>query len=200
MRIRARTSALMAAVATLALAGCGGSDGTTADSTGQTGQSPAGFAAQADHNQADITFAQGMIPHHVQAVEMARMASTRGPSPQVQELARQIEAAQGPEIGTLTGWLQQWGVEVPTTSGQGGMGHGGGMMSANQMSGLGHVSGAGFDQMFLQVMIQHHEGAIKMARTEVDNGRSADAIALAEQIIRAQQAEIEEMQTLLAQG
>jgi uncharacterized protein (DUF305 family) len=80
------------------------------------------------------------------------------------------------------------------------MGHGGGMMSANQMSGLGHASGAGFDQMFLQMMIQHHEGAIKMARTEVDNGRSADAIALAEQIIRAQQAEIEEMQTLLAQG
>ncbi|MFN2495106.1 MAG: DUF305 domain-containing protein [Pseudonocardiaceae bacterium] len=208
MRIRALTGALMAAVATLALAGCGDSDNPTAGSTGQTGQPPASSTAPADHNQAghnqaDITFAQGMIPHHAQAIEMARMATTRAESPQVQELAQRIEGAQGPEIVTMTGWLQQWGAEVPSTtmSGQGGMGHGaGGMMSPDQMSQLGHASGAEFDQMFLQMMIQHHEGAIAMARTEIDNGENADAIALAEQIIRAQQAEIQEMQGLLAQG
>ena len=201
MRIRALTGALIAAVTTLALAGCGGSEDATAGSTGPTEQPPTSSAAQADHNQADITFAQGMIPHHAQAVQMAQMAATRARSPQVQELARQIEAAQGPEIMIMTEWLRQWGAEVPsTTPGPGEMGHGGGMMSPDQMNQLGHGPGADFDRMFLQMMIQHHEGAIAMARTEIANGENTDAIALAEQIIRTQQAEIQQMQALLSQG
>ncbi|HEU0086847.1 MAG TPA: DUF305 domain-containing protein [Pseudonocardiaceae bacterium] len=202
MRIRALTGALTA-VAILVLAGCSGSADTTAGSTGQAGQ-PAGTSiVQADHNQADVTFAQHMIPHHGQAIQMARMATARGQSPQVKDLARRIEAAQGPEIETLTGWLEQWGAPVPpaTGAGQGGMGHcPGGMMSPAQMGQLGPASGTGFDGMFLQMMIRHHEGAVTMARTEIDTGQHPAAIALAKQIIQTQQAEIREMQALLSQG
>ncbi len=74
------------------------------------------------------------------------------------------------------------------------------MMSPEQMGEFGPASGAGFDRMFLQMMIRHHEGAVAMARTEIDNGKNADAIALTEQIIQTQRAEIQEMRTLLPQG
>ncbi|MCA1670732.1 MAG: DUF305 domain-containing protein, partial [Actinobacteria bacterium] len=121
-------------------------------------------------------------------------------SSQVEDLAQRIERAQGPEIATMTQWLQQWGAEVPsTTPGQGGMGHGEGMMSPEQMNQLGHGSGAEFDRMFLQMMIQHHEGAITMARAELADGQNPAAKQLAQQIIDTQQAEIQEMQALLAQ-
>lgn len=151
-------------------------------------------------NDADVTFAQQMIPHHQQAVEMAELASERAESDEVRELAEDIEAAQGPEIETMTGWLEAWDQDVPSGS----MDHGdmsggdmGAMMSDEEMMALEDADGAAFDEMFLEMMIRHHEGAIAMARTEQANGENPDAVALAEQIEADQEAEIDTMRQLL---
>jgi uncharacterized protein (DUF305 family) len=191
--------ATTALAATLALAGCGGTDRATS-----TGSTPSPSAAQS-FNNTDVTFAQGMILHHRQAIAMAKLAADRATSPEVKKLAGDIEQAQGPEIDTMTGWLQAWGRPVPqdtTSTEHGGMDHGDmtmpGMMSAEDMRGLEGASGTHFDRMFLQMMIKHHEGAIEMARTEQARGKYSDAISLARQIETAQTAEIATMRKLLA--
>lgn len=163
-------------------------------------------SAAGEHNEADVTFAQQMIPHHEQAVEMAQMAASRAESEEVKELAADIEAAQGPEIETMTGWLEDWDEELPGDD-MAGMDHGGGdmsgddsmagMMSPEDMGELEAASGLDFDQMFLTMMIEHHQGAIEMARTEQSDGEYADAIALAEEIESAQTEEIVVMEDLL---
>lgn len=151
-------------------------------------------AADADFNGADVTFAQGMIPHHQQAVEMADLADGRAESPEVVDLAERIKAAQDPEIEQLQGWLEDWGQEMPEAMDHGGMA---GMMSQDDMATLEEASGAEFDEMFLTMMIEHHEGAVEQAETELDDGQSTEATELAQTIIDAQQAEIEEMQGIL---
>lgn len=183
--------------ALLVLAGCGN------DSNEASGDS---------HNDADVTFAQQMIPHHEQAIEMAQMAATQAQSDEVKELAADIEAAQGPEIELLTGWLEDWDEEVPDgMSGMDGdMGHDmsdmgdesaagmSGMMTAEDMAALEGASGTEFDQMFLTMMIEHHQGAIEMAQTEQTEGEYAEAISLAEDIEATQSEEIAAMQDLLS--
>jgi uncharacterized protein (DUF305 family) len=186
-----RTLASIAfAVLALTFAGCG-SDTDSSDSAGSGG---------AQFNDADVTFAQSMIAHHEQAVEMATMAQERASSTEVKQLADKIAAAQGPEIDTMTGWLEDWGQEVAADSGSG-MDHSGsdgsGMMSDDDMESLGSATGAEFDQMFLEMMIEHHTGAIEMAKTEQEDGENPDAIALAEKIEADQTAEIAQMQDLL---
>ena len=179
-----------AVVAALTVAGCG----NDTDSNGSTDSSGGQF------NDADVTFAQSMIPHHEQAVEMATMASEQASSPEVKQLADKIAAAQGPEIDTMTGWLEDWGQEVSSDS-TSGMDHSGsgmsGMMSDDDMESLGAATGAEFDQMFLTMMIEHHTGAIEMAKTEQQDGENPDAIALAEKIEADQTAEIAQMEDLL---
>lgn len=178
---------------TLALAGCGSDD--TNGSSATTG----------GHNNQDVTFATDMIPHHLQAVQMAEMAQTQASSAAVKTLADQIQAAQGPEIDTMSGWLKSWGEDVPDESmgGMDGMDSGSsdsmpGMMSDQVMSDLGAATGDTFDQMWLESMIAHHEGAVQMADTEITDGKDPDAIALAESIKAAQTTEIATMKKLLA--
>ncbi len=189
------SSTALALVAVLALAGCG--SGNDAEENAAT-----------EFNSADVTFAQSMIPHHEQAVVMAKMAKTQGSSAQVKMLAEQIEAEQAPEIGTMKGWLKSWGKGGSDSSGHGMDGMDGGdmmndadmpgMMSGDDMSELGKSSGPAFDQMFLTMMIRHHEGAIEMAATEQQDGKSGEAVRLAEQIEDAQTSEIALMKSLLA--
>ncbi len=183
-----KTLALAAAlmVATSALSACGDND--SAD----------------QFNDADVSFATDMIPHHQQAVEMAELAADHAGSPEVKGLADDIAAAQGPEIDRMTSWLEAWGQDPPTDSmDHGDMGHGDaaggmpGMMDAETMNKLARATGDGFDQMFLTSMIDHHEGAIEMARTEQANGENPEALALAQQVEKDQQAEIEKMQAML---
>lgn len=160
------------------------------NSTGKTGSS-------GNNNKQDVTFAQDMIPHHQQAVQMANMATSRASSSQVKQLAADIKAAQGPEITTMTGWLQAWGEKVPSGS-MSGMGGGmPGMMSTRYMNKLGNATGATFDQMWLLGMTGHHEGAVEMANTEIAKGQNTDAIALAKSIKAAQTREIAKMKTML---
>lgn len=178
---------VLAAVAALLLAGCGSQSDTAAG-----------------HDAADVAFAQQMIPHHQQAVEMADLAldPARGASAEVTDLATRIRAAQKPEIEELTGFLESWGEDVPAEGHEGhemgsmkGMS---GMMSDEQMSALGQATGADFDRLWLRMMIEHHEGAVQMAETEIADGQDAQAKALARAIVDAQRSEITEMTRLLS--
>lgn len=188
----------MVAAVSLVAVGCGSSsDGSMPgmDMDSDATETTAAGASGADSNDADVMFAQGMIPHHEQAVEMAKLAGDRAESQEVKDLAADIEAAQDPEIEQMTGWLEEWDQPMEM-DGMDSM-EMGGMMSEDQMSELEDATGAEFDAMFLEMMIEHHEGAIAMAQDQVDDGKNAEAIALAEAIIEAQQGEIETMQGLL---
>jgi uncharacterized protein (DUF305 family) len=200
-RIMTLVAAAAAVTVGAALGGC--STTTAPPSSSSTSSSP---AAAGTHNQADITFAQGMIPHHAQAIAMSLMAAQQAGSPQVKDLATRIQAAQQPEIDQMSGWLRAWHAPVPPLYNQmGGMGqmdHGAsgampGMMSGGEMQQLGQANGAAFDRMFLQMMISHHKGAVMMAKAELANGQNPDARQLAQRIIDSQQREITEMRTLL---
>ena len=150
-------------------------------------------------NDADVTFATGMIPHHGQAVRMAELAATRTTNEKLLALATAIKGAQQPEIDKMTTWLRDWGKPVPDVDG----GHGGhgampGMMSPEEMGKLTAAEGAAFDRLFLEMMIRHHEGAVTMSAEEQAKGANPEAKALAAQITAAQQAEIATMRGLLA--
>lgn len=192
----------------LTLAACGSSDSShDMSSMGASTTPPAPSSstdAMSDFNDADVTFATEMIPHHRQAVAMAKLADTRAKSAEVKDLAVQIMNAQDPEIERMSGWLTSWGKPVPSAdaSGMSGMDMGGtssmpGMMSSDDMDKLMNATGAEFDQMFLTMMIEHHNGAIEMAKTEEATGMNADAVALAQQIQRAQTDEISTMTGML---
>lgn len=203
MRLKRLAITALVALGALTLAACGSNnDDSTGGMSGMdssTAASPSPSShATGDFNDADVTFATNMIPHHQQAVEMAELAETRATDPAVKELAAQIKGAQDPEIQKMSSWLTSWGKPVPAEmSGMDMSGQMPGMMSMDEMNKLTAMSGAGFDQMFLTMMIRHHEGAIKMARTEQDSGANADAIALAGQIATAQTEEIKTMHKLL---
>lgn len=202
---RARSCGLRAGAGalglTLLLAACGAAGGEDAGAEGALSADE----VSAEHNEADLVFAQQMIPHHEQAVMMSEMAESRAASPEVRELAEEIEAAQGPEIATMRAFLEAWGAEE--TGGMAGMDMEGmdmgsmpGMMSDARMGELEGSDGSAFDRMFLESMIAHHEGAIEMADVEVADGVNPQAVELAEQIRTAQEAEIEVMEQLLADG
>lgn len=153
-------------------------------------------AAPFDH--ADMMFTRHMIPHHQQAIQMSDMVlAKQGIDRRVLDMASQIKAAQGPEIAQMQAWLTQWG--MPAMNGMPAMGMSGmdGMLSAAEIQALQAAEGVEGSRLFLTQMIRHHEGAIVMARNEVENGRYPDTIALAESIITSQQKEIDTMQEIL---
>ncbi|MEV6765048.1 DUF305 domain-containing protein [Streptomyces sp. NPDC051105] len=197
MRTRAVLVALTATAA-LALTACGSGD-DTAHSAPAT-QSASATTAGA-HNAQDVSFAQSMIPHHRQALEMAELAAGRASSARVKDLAARIEDAQDPEIRTMSGWLKAWGEDVPMA----GMDHSGhadmaGMMDDKDMTALKKAKGTDFDTMFLTMMVEHHRGAVEMATTEKSKGDYAPATSMAGDIVTAQNAEIGEMNKLLGKG
>ena len=225
MRKRTLLTSAGALTALVIAAGCsdnnaGGEHQTSHTTTPATASASASATpspgAQA-HNQADVMFAQHMIPHHQQAIEMSDMLLTKqGIDPRVTELAKQIKAAQGPEIEQMQGWLNQWGNPpmppmpsgdmsghgdmpgmsgMPSMSGTPGMT---GMMSDEDMTALQNAQGVEASKLFLTQMITHHEGAITMAQTEIKDGQYPAAVELARAIVSAQQNEIDTMKGMLA--
>ena len=185
----------------LVLTGC--SDATDVSSAVDSADGSSAGSESSAHNDADVTFVQGMIPHHEGALFMAQLADGRAGDPRVSDLADRIEAAQGPEIETMTGWLEEWGEPLPEED-SGGMDHGSGDMDTEgmteqDMTELDSASGAEFDRLFLEMMIQHHRGAVEMAETEITDGSNADGVQLARDIVESQTAEIAEMESLLAE-
>lgn len=169
-----------------------------------------------EHNDADVAFATDMIQHHAQALSMVDLTLDRPLDPEVQALAEEIRAAQAPEIETMADWLTDWDEPVPETMrdhanaghDMGDMSdtmddmedHGSdmpGMMSAEDMDALEGSADADFQQMWLEMMIEHHDGAVEMARAEQEGGRFEPAVDLAGQIIDSQTEEITTMRELL---
>lgn len=182
------------ALAALALtAGCGGDDTGGMNHGGGTGApTPAGAA----FNDTDVTFAQNMIAHHQQAVQMADLAGTKASDPQVKQLAAQVKTAQEPEIATMTGWLTTWGRPSMPAGGHGNMAMPG-MMSDAEMAQLHQASGVDFDRMFARMMIAHHNGAIQMAKEQQANGANPDAKSLAATVEKTQAAEVSQLEAIL---
>ncbi|KAB7740651.1 DUF305 domain-containing protein [Nostocoides sp. F2B08] len=194
-RIAIVVAALLAAVI---LTACSpdSDDAMTSDSQAQETTSTSGETAPDSGREDDVIFAQMMIPHHEQAVEMADMALDPDPSSsvEVRELAVDIKAAQDPEIETMRAWLEAWGASQEAPSA---MDHDSGMMSQGDMGTLASAEGAEFDQMWLTMMIEHHEGAIIMAQDVLATTDNAEVATMAEDIVAAQEAEIATMQALL---
>jgi len=191
-------TALLAAMSVLAA--CGGNDDAPDPETHT--------AANGDEfNDADVEFASDMIQHHAQALAMVDLTTGRQLDPEVQQLAEDIRAAQAPEIEQMTDWLTDWDQPIPETVRDHANAHGDGememesdmpgMMSAEEMAELEAAKGAEFQQMWLEMMTEHHEGAIEMAQTEQSDGKFGPAVDLAEDIESAQQEEISTMESLL---
>ncbi|MEV4202755.1 DUF305 domain-containing protein [Micromonospora globbae] len=218
-RTLVRRAALAGAAlsALLAIAACSGNDMSGMDHGGDSPTVSSSASTAATFNDADVMFAQMMIPHHQQAVAMADLAPTRASDPELKDLAAKIKAAQDPEITTMKGWLTAWGKPTAAPSGHSmpemssapghdmpGMGSptpGGsgmpGMMSDKEMADLQAAQGVEFDKMFAQMMIAHHNGAIEMAKTEQAQGSNPDAKALAAKIASDQEAEVQTLQKIL---
>lgn len=150
-------------------------------------------AGQEQHNEADVEFARMMIPHHEQAVEMADLADDRA-GEEVGELSEEIRDAQGPEIEQMQQMLQDWDADTGEDMDHSGMP---GMLSDGQMEELAAGEGEVFDTLFLELMIEHHEGAVDMAGTVLEEGTAPEAEQLAEEIGQTQEEEIEQMHTML---
>ena len=139
-------------------------------------------------------FAQMMIPHHQQAVDMGTLAETRALSPEVKKLAAQIKSEQAPEITQMKGWLKDANASLDMGHDMG-MGMGG-MLSDTEMEALKNAKGADFDRLYLEGMIQHHKGAIHMAQMVVDSN-NAEVAKLGKAIIDSQTKQITYMESLL---
>lgn len=198
-KILALSAATIAAA--IALAGCStGSGGSMPGmNMGGSGMSTdSAPIAAGDHNGADTSFAQMMIPHHTQAVDMSDlMLKKQGIDPKVTALATRIKAAQAPEIEKMAGWLKQWN-EPAQMAGGDMSGMVSGVMSGDDMTKLDAARGTDAAKLFLTQMIAHHQGAVTMAKTEEAAGKNTDAVTLSKNIVTSQEAEIQEMKNLLA--
>ncbi len=222
MKLRVLTFTALPLSLALALGACSSSsDSASSDTTVETvaidstaSDTVSGDATATDtipgdavFNAGDVTFAQGMIPHHQQAVEMATIAldPARNAGATVKDLASRIQGAQDPEIQLMTGWLSEWdqpvdgmadhsmeGMEMADMPGMEGM------MTSEEMTGLEAATGPAFDKLWLDMMVRHHQGAVAMSKTVETDGKAALVKELAGKIISAQEAEIAEMQKLLA--
>lgn len=190
-----RTLAAAAAALTLTLAGCSASESSTDGKA---------------YNDADVDFASDMIQHHAQALQMVDLTLGRKLDAEVVTLTEQIRTAQAPEIEKMADWLEDWDQPVPETSRDHANAHAQehgesvemdtdmpGMLSAKELEALESASGQEFQTMWLEMMIEHHEGAVEMAEAQAEEGSNAKAVALAEDIISTQEREISTMRDLL---
>lgn len=195
------TKRVLIATATVAtaliLAACGAKGDNMDGMDGMPGMDHGGDSQSSStqaFNDADVMFAQMMIPHHQQALEMATLAETRAQDPEIKALAAAIKGAQDPEITTLKGWLTSWGRPLEAS-----MSHGmTGMLTQEDMTNLGAATGKDFDKAFATLMIAHHQGAIQMAEQEISGGRFPAAKELATSVKDSQGGEVAKMQEILA--
>ena len=201
----ARLAAAFAAVATaVLLAGCSAPEDSADDGGGSGIPETAVITGEpAGYNADDVAFATNMIPHHKQAIELSNLVPDRSTNPELAALAGQIAATQQPEINIMNVFLVQWNENPEAgvdSDGEGHAGHGQamqGMVDDATMTRLESLRGTEFDTLWLESMISHHQGAIEMAKAEIANGENIDAIAMAETMVRMQEAEIGQMKQML---
>ena len=204
--MRHLTTAALALAGALALTACGGNDTATSDSAsgmggmdhgGGTASSAPSADASAMGNEADFAFLTGMKPHHEQAVAMSDMVLAADPPAPVAELARQVKAAQAPEIEQIEQMLADLGQSADGSMMGEGMAEHGGMMSGAEMERLMDATGTDAARMYLDGMIEHHKGAIDSADVQIADGKYEPARELARKIAEDQAAEITKMEALL---
>jgi uncharacterized protein (DUF305 family) len=191
-----RVTAALAALATAAVVSACAGPPSSNEHAGHTGQD----TRSTEHNAADVAFAQNMIPHHQQAVDMSAMVPSHTANPDLIVIANHIGSDQQSEIDVLKELLAQWGEPTaPDHTGHDGHGAMGidGMVDGATMSRLQSLRGSGFDVLWLRSMIEHHQGAVAMARQEIAHGRNPDAVKMAKIIVDWQQLEIGRMNALL---
>ncbi|MEU6923068.1 DUF305 domain-containing protein [Streptomyces sp. NPDC046631] len=208
-------SALVAAAvsAALVLAACDAGDGDSRTKA-QTGGGPsvvapgkpgepartlsaeeaAKAAGDDTPNSADFRYAQMMIQHHAQALELTALVPSRSGSPSVKRLAERITASQKPEIGAMEGWLTHNGGERRTSAHD----HSAmpGMATPAQLQRLREADGPAFDELFLKLMITHHQGAITMATEVLAEGNNVQIEEMAGDVVAQQTVEINRMRTM----
>ncbi len=189
--MRHATAAGLTAAAIIASAGCG----TPARPADGDPAAAARVLAQVNaHNDADVRFVRDMITHHAQGVELSRLVPGRGADPAVADIAALIDRQQGVEIGQLRGQLTTWGVAPPDPATGMSMA---GMASPQTLARLRGTRGEAFDRLWLRAMVDHHEGAVAMARAELDAGVQRGARNTAQNVVSVQQAQITVMNRLL---
>lgn len=193
--------------ATLAGAAAGGS-GATILQPGRPGEAastlnPGQIPSAPEWNDSDVAFVQMMVPHHAQALEMSHLAETRAGSAQVRSLARRIAGGQGPEILTMSAWLQQRNIDVPKAGDDAhDHSHHGqepimGMLTGAEMKRLAMAEGSTFDRLFLRGMVGHHDGAVEMAGAVSVAGADVQVSEMAADVVASQSAEIGRMRAML---
>ncbi|MGI5160535.1 DUF305 domain-containing protein [Microbispora sp. CA-102843] len=139
-------------------------------------------------NAADVAFARQMVPHHLQALEMARFAQTRAGDPWVREFAAKVATARDTDIRTFKDWLDMWGAEpLPRDHKMPGA------QTRAEIEALAKLNGPSFDRKYVTLMIEHDNGAIKLARTEQADGAFEGAKALAVATATSLGAEVKEL-------
>ncbi|MHC0433619.1 DUF305 domain-containing protein [Streptomyces sp. O3] len=219
-RAHALTVAACLASAALALTGCESDGGSkAADYTGppviapgKPGEaartlSPEQAARKSDAsppNSADFSYVTMMIEHHQQALVMTELAPEQAGSARLKRLAARISAGQGPEIGTMRGWLDAYGKPGGDAGGHShGHGHGegdvpmAGMATEAQLNELRAAKGKAFDELFLKLMITHHAGAVTMATDVLGQGNDLQVEEMANDVIAQQTSEINRMRAML---
>lgn len=176
------------------LAGCGGSTATNPATAPPPAQRATRSANLMQHNQDDVVFLQKMLPHHVQTGTMSDLAHSKATLLKVKTIALRIKAAQDQQITRIHNLLNAW--DAPASAG-GSSDQASGMLSDQQIQQLKAATGNAFDQLFLQLMITHQQGAIQMSQTELAQGSDPQARRLAQEIITGQQVEINQMQKLI---
>ena len=186
-------------------------DGPKVIQPGRPGESatavdPGSVQPSDEWNHTDVAYVQMMIPHHAQAVRMARLAEDRADDPRVRTLAERIGAAQAPEIQTMAAWLKKRDIEVPRAGEDPGKydhskhGHNAmvGMLTGTEMRQLARADGAEFDRLFLRGMIRHHRGAVVMSQQAARSGADVMVGEMTADVNATQSAEIDRMRDLLA--
>ncbi|MFC7330011.1 DUF305 domain-containing protein [Marinactinospora rubrisoli] len=177
----------------------------------------AAATASMRHNEADVEYVLKMIEHHNQALEMTELVPDRVDSGDIELIAERITTAQGPEIEVMESWLETnvFGPARENPNHQNYCGlqdeeshHGGdcvpvdhsdmpGMATEEQLAELEAAEGAEFDELFVELMTTHHEGAITMAEEVIAEGENVTVNQLASDVLSEQRVEIERMRTAL---
>lgn len=171
---------MMGAMMSGDMMGSGMMDGMMGDTSGMDMPSDVPF---------DAMFIDSMIEHHQGAIDMAEMALEQAEHEELQTLAEDIIAAQTTEIEQMQSWRSEWYPDLAATGGM--------QMGMGEMM-IGEDESKPFDQRFIEAMISHHQGAIDMAEMALEQAEHEEIRTLAEEIIAAQIAEIEQMQGWLA--
>lgn len=157
----------------------------TQSNTGGSGQ------AAGQHNDADVTFAQGIYTQHGYATALAGLVASQGGSKQVADIAKRVQDTDQQEVSQLGTWLSAWGASTPST------GQNSGDASAQTLAQLKQVHGADFDKQWLQAMIAQHTNELALAGTEQSSGANPEAKALAQRLTATDQQDIQQLTPLL---